>query len=114
VPAVRLRVLLPVIAALALLLQPVATWAAAGVERDAACCCPEPAKCDCHDHGKGHAEPQMRRCGGEVSVVAPLLLIADVPAAAPAIAAVRPVRAPAAAPAWSVEDRAIPPEKPPF
>jgi len=114
VPLVRL--LLPIVAALALLVQPVATWAAAGVERDLACCCPDPDKCECHDHdGKGPVSPTMRRCDtGHVRLVVPVVLVADVPAAAPIIDVARPVLVPAIEPVLAFEDRSIPPEKPPF
>lgn len=110
------RLLLPIVAALALLVQPVATWAAAGVERDVACCCPDPDTCECHDHdGKGPVSPTMRRCdSGQVTLVPPVVLVAEVPAAAPVVEVARPVRVPADEPVLSFEDRTIPPEKPPF
>lgn len=113
-PVVRL--LLPLVAAVALLVQPVATWAAAGIERDVACCCPDPDKCECHDHdGKGPSSPTMRRCdSGKVTLVPPVLLVADLPAAAPVVDLAPPVTVPAVEPALSFEDRTIPPEKPPF
>lgn len=113
-PVVRL--LLPLVAALALLVQPVAAWAAAGIERDVACCCPDPETCECHDHdGKGPASPTMRRCdSGKVTLVSPVLLVADLPAAAPVVDVARPVTVPAQEPELSFEDRTIPPEKPPF
>lgn len=110
------RLLLPVIAALALLVQPVATWAAAGIERKMECCCPDPETCECHDHdGKGPSSPSMRRCdSGQVNVVTALMLVALVPAAAPVLDVARPVTLPAPEPELSLEDRTIPPEKPPF
>lgn len=110
------RLLVPVIAALALLLQPVATWAAAGVDRDVACCCPDPDQCECHDHdGKGPGEPVMRRCAtGHVQVVAAVMLLADLPAELPALDAACPVTVPATEPVFSLDDRTFPPEKPPF
>jgi hypothetical protein len=117
VPSVRLlRPLLPVIAALALLVQPVATWATAGIERDLACCCPDPDKCECHDHdGKGPSSPSMRRCdSGHVNVVTAVVLVAVVPAPAPVLDVARPVTVPAAEPELALGDRTIPPEKPPF
>jgi hypothetical protein len=113
VPLVRL--LLPIIAALVLLVQPVATWAAAGIERDTKCCCPDPEKCDCHEHGKGPSAPSMRRCdSGQVKIVAPVLLTADVPPAAVDVVDARPAMAPVIVPAKLVEIPSIPPEKPPF
>jgi hypothetical protein len=117
VPDARLaRLLLPIIAALALLVQPVATWAAAGIEREAKCCCPDPDKCECHDHnGKGPSSPSMRRCDtGQVKIVAPVVLTADLPPAVVDVVDARPVMAPVAVPAMLVEIPAIPPEKPPF
>lgn len=113
VPLVRL--LLPIIAAVALLVQPVTTWAAAGIERELKCCCPDPDKCECHDHGKGPAAPSMRRCDtGQVKLVAPVVLTAVAPPASPAIIAARPMKAPVVVPAEPVEIFALPPEKPPF
>ncbi|HUQ01152.1 MAG TPA: hypothetical protein VM261_01595 [Kofleriaceae bacterium] len=110
------RLLLPVIAAIALLVQPVATWAAAGVQRDLACCCPDPDKCECHDHdGKGPSAPSMRKCdNGQVKLVTPVVLTVDVPPAAPVIVTARPVTVSHAEPVLSLDDRTIPPEKPPF
>ncbi len=111
-----LRLFVPVIAALVLLLQPVATWAAAGIQRDLACCCPDPDECECHDHdGKGPSSPSMRRCDtGKLQVVAPIVLVADLPAAAPVAVDVQPVAAPAAEPVIMSKARSVPPEKPPF
>jgi hypothetical protein len=109
------RLLLPIIAALALLVQPVATWAAAGIERELKCCCPDPEKCDCHEHGKGPTSPSMRRCdSGQVKIVAPVVLTADVPAATLEIVEARPAKAPVIVPAKPLQIPAIPPEKPPF
>jgi hypothetical protein len=109
------RLLLPIIAALTLLVQPVATWAAAGIERDVTCCCPDPEKCDCHEHGKGPSAPSMRRCdSGQLTIVAPVVLIADVPRAALEIVEARAAKAPVVVPAKLVPIPSIPPEKPPF
>jgi hypothetical protein len=114
VPLVRL--LVPVIAALVLLVQPVATWAAAGVQRDLKCCCPDPDKCECHDHdGKGPSAPTMRKCdNGQMKLVTAVVLTVDVPPAAPVLVTARPVTVSYAEPVLSLEDRTIPPEKPPF
>jgi hypothetical protein len=116
VPATPLgRLVLPIIAALALLVQPVATWAAAGIEREQKCCCPDPETCECHEHGKGSPAPSMRRCdSSHVKIVAPVVLTADVPAAVVDVVDARAVKAPVIVPAKLVEIPSIPPEKPPF
>jgi len=114
VPLVRL--LVPLIAAVVLLVQPVATWAGAGVQRALACCCPDPHTCPCHDHdGQDAGNPTMRRCGtGSVELVAPLLLDVDLPPAAPRIA-VRSAVVVAATVAIEPIDAPMPaPEPPPF
>jgi hypothetical protein len=115
VPAV-LRLLLSLAAALALLVQPVATWAAAGVQGDVSCCCPDPDRCDCHDHKGQHTHdgPRMKRCGnGPVKLIAPVVLIATPPAPRPALLAPRTIATPTfTIPAMPVA-RADRPEKPP-
>ncbi len=115
VPAL-LRLLLPVIAALTLLVAPVTTWAAAGVRGEATCCCPDPKTCECHDHeGKPHPTDELKRCGNaDVTIVAPVLTIAITAAPAPVLVA------PAAVTIAAETTVAIPdllptaPETPPF
>lgn len=114
-PAV-LRSLLPIVAALAMLVQPVTTWAAAGVTGAVSCCCPEPATCECHDHhGDRHDAPRLKRCGdGAVELVAPVGLVATPPAPAPVLIAPRTLVPPTVVVAAIPEDRTDRPEPPPF
>ena len=111
-----LRRLLPLLAVLALLGQSVTTWASAGVQGDTSCCCPDPKKCECHDHdGRSHDAPQMKRCGTDgVQVVSPVPLAAVVPPA-PVVPVAQVVAAPPArAPLVAVPDRVVHPDTPPF
>ncbi len=69
------RVLLPLLAVLALLVQSATTWAAAGSQTDAHCCCPSKEVCKCHDHEPG-PDTNMKRCGGGESELLPELAVA--------------------------------------
>jgi hypothetical protein len=110
---VPFRWLIPLVTALALVGQAVSTWAAAGVIGEARCCCPSPDRCKCHDHD-GSSHNELRRCAGDAKLVAPEPLAAVSPAAPAAAREVAVARAaPSALPA-PPEDRAEPPEKPPF
>lgn len=110
-----LRLLLPIVAALTLLAQPVVARAAAGLVGDTACCCPDPRTCDCHDHqGHGHDDQRMKRCGNDVvKLVAPVLLTALRPPAPPALVPPRRAIAPTFVPVALPERRPDRPEKPP-
>jgi hypothetical protein len=110
-----LRWLIPLVAALALVGQSVAAWAAAGTFGAAHCCCPEPQRCKCHDHGDPRNHAELRRCSGEAERVAPAPLVAAPPpppvaAGEPVLAAIAPPPPPPALPARQPE----PPESPPF
>ncbi len=108
-----LRWVLPLLAALALLGQPIASYADAGASRAVRCCCPDPDKCTCHDHG-GHDTSSVKRCSsGGAELVTPVVLVAVVPTVAPVRLAPRAVVAPLAAPRSLVDRRADRPEKPP-
>lgn len=111
---VILRWLIPIVAALALTGQAVAAWAAAGVIGEAACCCPSPDRCKCHDHDGSSSQAELRRCAGDAELVAPAPLAA-VPPEAPAVAreVAVPSAAPPAPPVLPVH-LLDPPEKPPF
>lgn len=111
-----LRLLLPIVAALAILVQPMTTWAAAGVQGDLSCCCPDPDTCECHDHkGHGHDQPRMKRCGsGPVELVAPVVLVATAPAPVPTLIAPREIAPPTITSVAMPERHADRPEKPPI
>jgi hypothetical protein len=72
------RRLLPLLAAIAVVFSSIASFAAAGPTGEIACCCPVPDECKCHDHDTGPAPPTMKRCPGDVELVAPLLAAAIV------------------------------------
>lgn len=110
-----LRLLLPIVAALTLLAQPVTTWAGAGVVGDTACCCPDPHKCACHDRKDADRDgPQLKRCStGAIELVAPVVLVALAPAAPPARVVPRARTALTWVPAALPERPADRPEKPP-
>lgn len=112
--AVLLRWLLPVVAALALMGQAVAAWAAAGVTGEAACCCPSPERCKCPDHDSAPRQAQLKRCDGAGEQVAPAVLAAVLPAPPAAWVAPAVTRVAPAVPAAFPEAVAAPPEKPPF
>jgi hypothetical protein len=108
------RWLLPLVAVVALLGNAATTWAGAGMVGDTQCCCPDPERCKCHDHD-GEAAPtsELKRCSGDVQIVAPIHLIAIAPslvsiAAAPVATAVDVDPPPIA------DHVPEPPEKPPF
>lgn len=110
-----LRWLLPLIAAMALLGSSVMSWAAAGFVEDSSCCCPDKAKCKCHDHaGKPASAPTMKRCDGDAKWVAPTVAPAVQDAEPPLATDVRvaPVATPFCAAVPS--ERAIEVETPPF
>jgi len=67
---VLLRWLIPVFTVLGLLASSVTVYAGAGIVGEAACCCPDPRTCKCHDHD-GNEKPasEMKRCGGEAKLV---------------------------------------------
>lgn len=109
-----LRLLLPLLAALALLGQPIASYASAGASRASRCCCPDPDKCTCHDHGGPRGESSVKRCGsGPTDVITPVVLTALAPEVAPPRVAPRAVMAAAFVPPSLVDRRADRPEKPP-
>lgn len=68
------RLLLPLLAVLALMVQSVSTWAAAGARTDVHCCCPSKDVCKCHDHEPG-PDTNMKRCGGGEHEVLPELAV---------------------------------------
>lgn len=107
------RLLLPLLAVLALMVQSVSTWAAAGSQADAHCCCPSKDVCKCHEHRPG-PDTSMQRCGGGEHEVLPELAVTTMvePMVAiaievPAIAIVHAVQK-----LSTIPDRA--PDKPPF
>lgn len=110
VPAV-LRLLLPLIAALALVATPLASWAAVELP-ETSCCCPDPELCNCDDDGSG--APAIERCSRSVGDLALPALLAAVLVSPPALGATDVVEAsePPAAPI--LRERAPErPEKPP-
>jgi len=114
VPAAS-RLLVPVLVALAIVARAMVSWAAIEVTGGPACCCPDPARCDCFDSERDHdAAPTVERCSRDpVQAVMPIEAPAVMPPAptlpmAPrAIASPRP-RVPALA-----ERAADRPDKPP-
>jgi hypothetical protein len=109
------RLLVLVVAAMVMIAQPVTTWAAAGIKGKAPCCCPQPEKCECHDHGKGRDAPQLERCGSpDVRVVAPAVAVAVVPAPAPTLPEQRVIAAPTPSPLQLTDGHPLEPETPPF
>lgn len=111
---VVLRWLLPLVAALVLVGQSLTAWAAAGRFGGDECCCPQPKKCKCHDHGGGSNTPELRLCSSDARLVAPAPLVAtppSVPVLPCDVVVALPLPPPLpAAPA----DRFEPPEPPPF
>lgn len=77
------RLLLPLLAVLALMVQSVSTWAAAGAQTDVHCCCPSKDVCKCHDHKPG-PDTNMKRCAGGEHEVLPELAV-TVTVEAPAV-----------------------------
>lgn len=71
------RLLLPLLAVLALLGQSATTWAAAGSQTDVHCCCPSKDVCKCHDHKSG-SDPSMKRCGGGEREILPELAVSTI------------------------------------
>src|SRR5690606_31612078 len=67
------RWILPIVAALAMLCSAVSGIAAAGAMGEPACCCPSPDRCKCHDHDGTPKPSTLRRCSGELTLVAPAL-----------------------------------------
>jgi hypothetical protein len=66
------------------------TFAAAGVVNEVRCCCPDLEACTCHEHDEPAGPTQLNRCGGAVSVDAPVLTAVTLPEApAPRLAPVR-------------------------
>jgi len=109
-----LRWLLPLFAVFALLGQTVTSYAAAGTFGDPSCCCPIKAKCRCHDHDGKDSAPVLKRCNGDVKVVAPAIAYA-VPVVTPTIEAEpRVTITPAPTPEPIPDDVSREPEKPPF
>ena len=109
-----LRWLLPVVAMFALLGSAVTSWASAGLVGESSCCCPQPAKCKCHDHD-GKTKPlTMKRCGGEAERVAPAAMV-GVPTIEPAIVdEPRTVAVVSIDPITIPDDITYAPETPPF
>jgi hypothetical protein len=110
-----LRWWLPVFAVIALMCSSITSWAAAGMIGEPSCCCPDKAKCKCHDHdGEHNAAPTLKRCGGEAKWVAPMVscaVFANPPSLPiePRVTAVM-----VSTPEPSPDDRTIEPETPPF
>ncbi len=74
------RWFLPLVAALAVLVGSVTTYAAAGLVGESSCCCPQPDHCKCHDHdGAPVPDDLMKKCGGDAERVAPNVQVATVP-----------------------------------
>lgn len=109
------RVLLPLLAVVALLMQAPLALASAGLVGDTSCCCPDPDKCECHDHdGRAQHDAEMKRCGGgPVKVVAPILLAAVPPPARPMLLPARAIAAAVDTVVVLPEGRPERPEKPP-
>ena len=107
------RLLLPLLAVLALMVQSVSTWAAAGSRSDAHCCCPSKDVCKCHEHKPG-PDTSMQRCGGGEHEVLPELAVTITvePAAAIAIEVPSIEIVHAVQKLSTIPDRA--PDKPPF
>jgi hypothetical protein len=76
------RLLLPLLAVLALVVQSASTWAAAGAVTDVHCCCPSKEVCKCHEHQPG-PDTSMKRCGGGEHEVLPELAVSTVVEAPP-------------------------------
>lgn len=109
------RWLLPVLAVLAFLGQAVTAWAATGTFGEAACCCPSPERCKCHDHDdRGDGTSQLRRCTGDAERVAPAPLAAAVAAPPVAVAELRAIEVAPPPILPPAEHRPPPPEPPPF
>jgi hypothetical protein len=67
--------LLPIVAALTLLGQPVAAYAGAGIiYGDMFCCCPDREHCKCRGEDGPSPEQEMRRCVDQAKLVAPVVL----------------------------------------
>jgi hypothetical protein len=109
-----LRWLLPLVAALALVGQSLTAWAAAGSFGDPTCCCPQPKKCKCHDHGDSKSDAELRRCTGGAKLVAPAPLIAEPPAVPEVACEVAVARVALPPPPALSTSRPEPPEPPPF
>lgn len=110
-----LRLVLPIVAVLALMAQSITTWAGAGfVTEEIACCCPDPDTCPCHDHdGTPDPGPTMKRCSGDAQLVVPVQLVAVSPEVPTAVDA-RPQPAVEPSPIPIPESRDVPPIVPPF
>jgi hypothetical protein len=110
-----LRWLLPLIAAMALLGSSVMSWAAAGFVENSSCCCPDKAKCKCHDHaGKPAPAPTMKRCNGDAQWVAPTVAPAVTSVQLPPATDVRVAAVATPFRAVVPVNRAIEVETPPF
>lgn len=110
----RLRLLLPLVACLAVLWQPLAALAAAGERLVVACCCPDPSTCRCADHVDHGGDASLRSCAPHREVTLPDVQLALAPVVATRLS---PCPRPAAAlsriePLRGVDDE--PPEPPPF
>src|SRR5690606_21958921 len=67
------RWLLPICIALSVLCSAVSGIAAAGASGEVSCCCPSPEHCTCHDHDDAPKPSTIRRCSGDLTLVAPAL-----------------------------------------
>jgi xanthosine utilization system XapX-like protein len=110
-----LRWLVPVVTALVLVGTAVTSWAAAGSGKPA-CCCLDPAKCKCHEHGAASgATAKMKACKtGDRDHVAPMIAVAVVPAVAAVAAEAPRVVAVAEGVVGMIDGESRAPETPPF
>ncbi len=108
-----LRWLLPIVAAIALLGNAAAAFAAAGTFGHSKCCCPSPKVCKCHDHDKPKHDEQLRRCSGDAVKVTPVLQVTVIPEPIETVALMAEVEIEHAS--TLVPDQFVTePEKPPF
>jgi hypothetical protein len=110
-----LRWLLSLIAAMTLLGSAMTAWAAAGIQGDSTCCCPDQAKCKClEDDGKPGEAPTLKRCGGQADWVDPGVVPAIPLAAAPRISDVAVALIATVDREPIPDSRTLEPETPPF
>jgi len=114
------RALFLVLVVSAFVAQPLVARASAGIRwSELQCCCPDPDQCKCHDHddgdGDGPKGSELRKCGRDGELVAPVVLPAlSLPAAAIVVVPPAPAPAPPAADAIVPEMPTFEPITPPF
>lgn len=109
------RWLLPIVAALSVLCSAVTGIAAAGSVGEVSCCCPSPERCKCHDHDGAPKPSTLRRCSGELTLVAPAMACFEVPDPASILRDdSRPVIAELPSPAIRTSQCWLKTESPPF